>query len=607
MVSSSTNTTDMSSSLLQAYPQMALVPGIGLFGLGGYVFATVAPLWAFAFFGPLIRKLCPDGFTLSEYILRRYGWMLGVFSGLVFIAFMFCFMIVELNTYGAVVSTIVPSLEGQKWIPPLIVAITTFLYTAYGGFKTSLWTDNVNAVIVIVFIIIGACMFGTRLDINKDLMHESELLGANVLGGEMWYVLTISIVFAQMFNQGFWQRAFASRTNKGLWASVLMATLPLYAICFFVGMAGPLALWSGVQQPINDDDDGSLALFRAMLHMPRWVHGIILVLSGVLSCSAYDTFQSAQISVIYSDFFLGKLNIWACRVLLLLINVPCVFLAVYNIDILRVFLIADLAGLAIIPGVFLGLIPGFDVYNAVDVVVGGCGGFLTVFVFGTIYYHGDVQAGGSLIGLPNGVYTTSDDYSIIGAFLCAPVADICFALASCGVRILIGYVFCRITGREFTMLRKRVFNPRDYAVEEDRPVSFFHRIRNEDDGFRLDPKNEENVGPQSWLERKLHSNKSRPFQDHIDKFEATEKEDMESLTGRSRQDDEEKMGGWEHDSTSSNERMHSSSPETLREAVPGPPPMATVAPVSANGTDTTHVPDVIAMPPPKNWQSNNLS
>lgn len=47
---------------------MTLVPGAGLFGLGAYAFSTIAPLWAFAFFGPLIRHYCPDGFTLAEFV-----------------------------------------------------------------------------------------------------------------------------------------------------------------------------------------------------------------------------------------------------------------------------------------------------------------------------------------------------------------------------------------------------------------------------------------------------------------------------------------------------------------------------------------------------------
>ena len=121
---------------------MTLVPGAGLFGLGAYAFSTIAPLWAFAFFGPLIRRYCPDGFTLAEFVRRRFGWPIGIFSALVFLGFMFCFMIVELNTYSVIVRTIQPDMH--KVVPPLVIALTTTIYTTYGGFKASLWLSLIH-------------------------------------------------------------------------------------------------------------------------------------------------------------------------------------------------------------------------------------------------------------------------------------------------------------------------------------------------------------------------------------------------------------------------------------------------------------------------------
>lgn len=487
---------------------MTLVPGAGLFGLGAYAFSTIAPLWAFAFFGPLIRRYCPDGFTLAEFVRRRFGWPIGIFSALVFLGFMFCFMIVELNTYSVIVRTIQPDIN--KVVPPLVIALTTTIYTAYGGFKASLWTDNFNAIVVIVFIIIGSVMFSKKLSIDKDLMHQSGLLGAHRLGGELWYILTISIVFSQMFNQGFWQRAFASRTNRGLYLSVALATLPLFTIVFLVGMAGPLALWSHAQPPINTGDegaydDGSDALFRALLYMPKWVHGIVLVLTGVLSSSAYDTFQSAMISVIESDLLLGRVNIWWCRLFLIALNVPCVALAVIDIDILQVFLVADLAGLAVIPSVFLGLSRRLAVLNGFDLVVGGCGGFLTVFVFGTIYYHGDAIQGGSLIGLPNGLYGDPDDYSVIGAFLAAPLGSMGFTLGSCGARICLGWLYARATNQPFTMLDRQHVDIQDCVLDADRTEAFMDKVYNPHDGHRLEE------GPDKDFDLHMHAAEPHPL------------------------------------------------------------------------------------------------
>ena len=127
---------------------------------------------------------------------------------------------------------------------------------------------------------------------------------------------------------GFWQRAFASKNNKTLYWSVGLATIPLFAICFLVGMTGPLAQWAGLFDGPTATDDGSTNFFYIIATLPNWVQGIVIVLSGVLTSSAYDTFQSAQISTIENDIFLGRVNIWVCRAILFALNVPSVVLAV---------------------------------------------------------------------------------------------------------------------------------------------------------------------------------------------------------------------------------------------------------------------------------------
>ncbi|WFC99422.1 hypothetical protein MYAM1_002166 [Malassezia yamatoensis] len=583
----------MSSSLLESYPQLALIPNAGVLGLAAYCFATIAPVWAFGLFGPLIRRMCPDGFTLSEFIRRRYGWPIGVFSALVFIGFMFCFMIVELNTYGSILYTLQPNLGASvQWVGPLIIAITTTIYTAYGGFKASLWTDNFNAICVLVLIIIAGAMIGTRLDIDHDLIESSGLLRAQKLGGELWYILPVSIVFSQMFNQGFWQRAFASKNNQSLYLSVALASIPLFGICFVVGMAGPVAQWAGIQQPPTDDDDGSYALFYILGNMPNWVTGIVLALTGVLSSSAYDTFQSAQISVIQSDLFLGRVNIWWCRMVLLLLNVPCVALAAINIDILQVFVVADLAGLAIIPAVFLGLIPSFYYYRGIDVFVGGCGGFLTLFVFGTIYYHGDAKQGGALIGLPDGLYV--DDYSVLGAFFAAPLGGIGFALGSCAVRILACYLFAKATKRPFTALDKPEYQVTDFVLPEDRPASFFgfHGSGNPEDGHHLEEsrnKIDENEfhsalhasSDWSWLNWLGHKNNDAMHVNATEDKHEDRDADMLSSDSQSCANPDALHGtdlGQVHSYSADNDRMQSAFASHSSSAVPSEQPSTTIAP-----------------------------
>lgn len=122
----------MSSSLLFSYPQIGVLPGAGLLGLFAYTFATVLPIFAFAFVGQHMRRTFPDGFTFAEYVRRRFGWPVGSLLGLIFVAFMLCFMLVELNTYASVVNL----LGGvNPTVAAIVVALITLLYTSYGGFR----------------------------------------------------------------------------------------------------------------------------------------------------------------------------------------------------------------------------------------------------------------------------------------------------------------------------------------------------------------------------------------------------------------------------------------------------------------------------------------
>lgn len=501
---------DMSSSLLFAYPQIGVIPNAGLLGLFAYTFATVFPIFVFAFVGTYLRRTYPDGFTFTEFVRRRFGWPVGCLLSLIFVAFMLCFMITELNTYGSVVNL----LGGvNPTVAAVVVAVITFLYTAYGGFRASLYTDNVNAAVIIIFVIIAAGAIGGEVTITKERIDQSGILTPNALGGQLWYILTVAIVFSQMFNQGFWQRAFAAKSEKTLWYSVSIAAFPLFAVVFFIGLCGPIAQWAGLFNGVTAEDDGSLTFFYIIQTLPTWVSGIVIVLSGLLTSSAYDTYQSAQITTIYNDVFLGRINIWWCRLALFGINVPAVVLAVKNIDILQVFLIADLGAAAVLPAALLGLVPRFHFLNGLDAFVGACGGYFTTFLFGLAYYQGDVRSAANLLGLSNGLYIGGTDYSVLGAFFAAPLGCIGWTFACAGARIGTMWLICRIRGQEFH-LPKREWAASEFVLPEDRPRGFngIHGSGNPEDGKKLEEmEGTDSVGRSSEVEALDNANRWQTF------------------------------------------------------------------------------------------------
>lgn len=92
-----------------------------------------------------------------------------------------------------------------------------------------------------------------------------------------------------------------------------------------------------------------------------------------MSCAAYDTLQVAIVATLSNDVFRNKINMWWVRIILV-VNIPAVVVATKGLNILVLFLIADLVSAAILPPILLGLVPRLYFLNGFDVVVGGLGG-----------------------------------------------------------------------------------------------------------------------------------------------------------------------------------------------------------------------------------------
>jgi len=248
-----------------------------------------------------------------------------------------------------------------------------------------------------------------------------------------------------------------------------------------VGISGLLATWSGAL-PIPDEGTGYLAFFLLLGQLPAWVVGIVLVMVVSLSTAAFDSFQSAMISTGSNDLFRNKLNLWIIRSLVVVIIVPVVVVALKSPNILQIFLISDLVSASVVPVLVLGLNDRFYWWRGFEVVVGGLGGFFSVFLFGLVYYKGDATMAGKLMILEGGLY--ANDWSafgkliyvqfslcgyaiytnfILGAFVAAPIGGLLWGFGALGIRLGIQYVMARVAGRRFDSLDR----PAPRMVPED--------------------------------------------------------------------------------------------------------------------------------------------
>lgn len=461
--------TGLGCGILSTYPQVANIAGLQ--GLLVYALAGGLPMLLFSFLGPKIRKQCPHGFVLTEWVFQRFGKVAGLYLSACTILTLFLFMVSEISS----VQYAIKSLTGLNALPVVIVeCVVTSIYTAIGGFKVSFITDNIQIGVVVVLIIVVSCAMGSYIDINTDLIPESGLLKGSKLGWQLIYILVVAIFTNDLFMSGFWLRTFASRSDKDLWIGTSIAAFLMTAIVTVVGVTGLIAVWADLV-PVGDESSAA-SFFIVLAQLPSWVMGFVLVFIVILSTCTLDSLQSAMASSISNDIFRNKIPVIYIRVIVIIIIVPVVVVGIKVADdVLQIYFIADLLSAAVIPIIVLGLSTHFWFLTGWEVVGGGLGGLLTVFIFGTIYYD-DANEGGKLLLVWNGIY--GGDWSAFGAFVAAPVGSLIAAAIVFVLRIIFLKIRSTSTGAPFTALTKPE-NPQKMA-DVQMPVE------SEDDDYEAD-------------------------------------------------------------------------------------------------------------------------
>lgn len=259
-------------------------------------------------------------------------------------------------------------------------------------------------------IILAVITVGVETHIDKSLVQSSRFLDASLLGWQLIYILPVAVLTNDFFISGFWMRTFASKTDRHLVIGTSIATVAVTIILTLVGTTGLLAAWAGAW-PGDPARNGSIAFFLLLEQLPAWVVGIVLVMTVSLSTAAFDSLQSAMVSTGSNDIFRNKLNLWWIRLSVILVIFPTVIVALKSPSVLQIYLISDLVSASSIPVLVIGLSNKCYWWRGFEVVVGGLGGLLSVFIFGTVYY-GNAQDGANLLLLEGGLY--ANDWSVFG-------------------------------------------------------------------------------------------------------------------------------------------------------------------------------------------------
>ena len=347
----------------------------GLTAVVGYAAGSALALAAYALVGPRIRQLIPEGHSLTEYALARYGRAMYAYVLVVSVLYMFIFLAAELTGIAEALSLVggVP-----RWQTASLVGLFVLAYTVYGGLTASIFTDAVQTLLLLPLLLVGfaGALFalGGTGDIYRSVMAANpHLLNPGFVPGLKFGVYVVfAVVGAEMLNQAWWQRIYAARDQRTVRRSFLLAAVAVFPMIFLSGLFGLAAVGLGL---VDGAADASIAFFLVVNEaFPEWAALAIVLLALLLVTSSADTLFNAIASLVTTDLPRimddpSERTLTAgARLLTVAVAVCAVWVAVRARSVLALFLTADLLAAAtflpLLSGLYTERITGTGAFGA---------------------------------------------------------------------------------------------------------------------------------------------------------------------------------------------------------------------------------------------------
>ncbi len=377
-------TTSLTASALGAWilfgPASAATWG-GIGAVIGYSLGTAFPLFFLIYLGKKIRNEFPKGSSLIEFMRRKFGKSLFKLILLMTIFYMFIFLCAEVTA----ISVLINYISGTEfWITALVVLSSTLIYTLYGGLKASIFTDNIQMIVIGVLLFISfiyiTSFTGSKFSFDFVLKKNPQLLSSdyipNYTAGLTFF---IAVAATNLFHQGNWQRVYAAKNYQTLKKSLIISFLIIIPIVFFMGFSGMVAF------SIDTSNRPDLGFFSLLLkEQTIFLSLFVIILGMALTISTVDTLINAISSLVILDgkavFNLSKKTNYLnfSKYIILFLSFISFIIASKGFDILYLFLLADLFCCAFVLTVFLSFYDKSINENLayISILIGLMGGFL---------------------------------------------------------------------------------------------------------------------------------------------------------------------------------------------------------------------------------------
>tara|TARA_Y100000591_G_scaffold227359_1_gene198350 strand:- start:3480 stop:4919 length:1440 start_codon:yes stop_codon:yes gene_type:complete len=377
-------TTSLTASALGAWilfgPASAATWG-GVGAIIGYSLGTAFPMFFLIYLGKKIRKEFPNGSSLIEFMRKKFGKSLFKLILLMTIFYMFIFLCAEVTAIAVLINYISGT---QLWITALVVLLTTLVYTLYGGLKASIFTDNIQMIVIGILLLLSIIYInsftGSKFSFSFIKQKNPHLLSSSYIPSYTAGVtFFIAVAATNLFHQGNWQRVYAAKNFETLRKSLIISFFIIIPIVFYMGFTGMVAF--SINSAIRPD----LGFFSLLLKEQSSLTSFIVIILGLaLTISTVDTLINAISSLIIVDGkatfdFKKKIDyLKFSRNIIMMLSVIAFIIASKGFDILYLFLLADLFCCAFVLTVF------YSFYNKklsektayFSIIIGLVGGFL---------------------------------------------------------------------------------------------------------------------------------------------------------------------------------------------------------------------------------------
>lgn len=338
-------------------PEAGSIGGVST--IFGYAIGVGSLYLAFLVLSPKIRGYLPEGSTLNDYVLKRYGSKMYLLTVLLSIFYMFVHLVAELTA----IALVAYELAGIPLIyTALFIGLGTMAYTIYGGLRASMFTDMIQMVLVIILLIvvsIGVIYYVGDFSeiVAKASANAPQLFTFKNRGGiEFGLTLCIAVFAANLFHQGYWQRVYAGKNNSEIKRSLVICILISIPVMLLTGFLGIISTGLGISE------SPSAALFSMVYtYFPKSLIIAVFVLALVLVMSTVDTLLNAMVATftidgsrIFKSIKKESLLTFA-RIVTVVIIIPATLISAKGYSVLYLFFVADLVCAGVFFPLFYGL------------------------------------------------------------------------------------------------------------------------------------------------------------------------------------------------------------------------------------------------------------